>query len=183
MLTIAALVFSEGVGIGRAVAVRYGSMEDKPAVYQYIHKLKTGDPAPEFRLPNLANKAVALSDFRGKVVYLDFWFSGCKPCLAEAPATRQLQRQFRGRDLVFVSISVDSQDELWLRTIKDNRLAEAGAVHLLDPGRYRAANAYRIDGFPAYLIIGRDGRILNSNPPRPSQKGASQALNQALASK
>lgn len=162
------------VGLGRPVQAGSG--------WRSATGLRVGSAAPAFRLQNLAGQPVSLADFRGKVVYLDFWYSGCRPCLAEAPAAARLRRQFRHRAVVFVGISVDTQVELWRRTVAEHALDGPGTVHLLDPEGYRAVRPYGIQGYPTYWIIGRDGRIWYGDAPRPSEE-PQQLLAQALAAR
>jgi peroxiredoxin len=146
--------------------------------------LAKGVAAPAFRLMDTTGKAVALSDFRGKVVYLDFWFTGCHPCMAEMPALGQLRAQFRGRDVVFVGISIETYVEGWKQTVAAHALGGPGSVQLLDPQGKYATRAYRVQGFPTYMVLGRDGRVLDSNAPRPSDNArVARELEQALAAK
>lgn len=138
--------------------------------------LQAGQPAPAFRLIDTAGKAVALQDFNGKVVYLDFWYSGCKPCLAEAPAASTLKQQFLDKDVIFAYISTDTNVGFWRQTIEKFALNSTNSVHLLDPEGWHAARAYHIKGFPTYWIIGRDGRIWQKDAPRPSDGARTVAL-------
>ena len=143
-------------------------------------KLK-GKPAPAFTLLDRNEKPVALSDFRGKVVYLDFWGTWCAPCMRElkefAPGLRQkLARQ----DVVFLYVSVGDAEDKWLKTIADERFASFNSIHLRSPNG-QLADLYKVDSFPSYFIIGRNGNIIQSYAPRPSDTDAiSKALNEAL---
>jgi thiol-disulfide isomerase/thioredoxin len=137
--------------------------------------------APNFRLQDMAGKAVALQDFRGKVVYVDFWFSQCIPCLAEAPAAQRLKKRFSDKEVVFLYISTDVVLEAWRAAIAKHALAGPSSVHLFDPEGIQAARAYQVEGFPTYMIISRDGHLLQRDAPRPSDgKAAERALKQAL---
>ncbi|MCR5886401.1 TlpA family protein disulfide reductase [Hymenobacter sp. J193] len=136
--------------------------------WQTTAGLQTGQPAPAFSLRSAQGKSVTLADFKGKVVYLDFWYSSCRPCLAEAPAAEKLKKQFLGRDVVFLYISVDRKAEEWQQAIRRFTLASSNSVHLLDPGAAKAASAYGVSSFPSYWVIGRDGRIWRGAAPRPS---------------
>lgn len=146
--------------------------------------LQVGNQAPDFRLTDADGKAVSLRDFRGKVVYLDFWYSHCAPCLAEAPAGITLKKQFLGRDVVFLYVSIDGDANLWHRTIARHALASTNSVHLLDKEGWQAARPFQVAGYPSYWIIGRDGRIRRGDAPRP-RAGAETvaALEEALAAK
>lgn len=144
--------------------------------------LQPGNLAPEFRLRDASGQAVSLTDFRGKVVYLDFWYSHCAPCLAEAPAATVLKKQFAGREVVFLYVSIDHDAALWQRTLAKHSLAGPNSVHLLDAEGWQAARPFQVSGYPSYWIIGRDGRIWRGDAPRPSAGAATvAALEQALA--
>lgn len=145
-----------------------------------LEKLK-GNPAPAFTLLDKDKKPVSLSDFRGKVVYLDFWGTWCPPCMHElnkfAPGLRQkLARQ----DVVFICVSVGDSEGRWLKTIADERFTSFNSVHLRAPDR-QVANLYKVSSFPSYFIIGRDGKMVQADAPRPSDTDTvSKALEEAL---
>jgi len=69
--------------------------------------LDPGNPAPDFTLKNNQRDTLSLSDFRGKVVYLQFWASWCAVCKQQIPYTKLLQNELQGKDVVFLYISVD----------------------------------------------------------------------------
>lgn len=145
--------------------------------------LQTGSLAPDFSLQNANGKTVRLRDLRGKVVYVDFWYSSCAPCLAEAPAATALKKKFVGRDVVFLYISVDRKTEEWQKTLAKYSLTGSSSIHLLDP-EYKVATSYGVGSYPTYRLIGRDGRILLGVAPRPSTgPEIVAALEQALAGK
>lgn len=69
--------------------------------------LTVGKIAPDFELPDLVDKDVRLSDFRGKVVFLNFWATWCKPCREEMPSMEVLYKNFERDGLVVLAISID----------------------------------------------------------------------------
>ncbi|MEW6544463.1 MAG: TlpA disulfide reductase family protein [Nitrospirota bacterium] len=69
--------------------------------------LTVGKEAPDFELPNLDEKPVRLSDFRGKVVFLNFWATWCKPCREEMPSMEVLHKNFERDGLVVLAVSID----------------------------------------------------------------------------
>ena len=145
--------------------------------------LQVGQPAPGFTLLNENGKTVSLSDYRGKVVYLDFWASWCGPCIAEAPAGVELKKKFAGRDVVFLYISIDQNPADWRKALAKYPLSGPESVHLLNPKDYRgsAADVYQASAIPSYWVIGRDGRITAAHAPKPSDSVAvTAALEQAL---
>jgi thiol-disulfide isomerase/thioredoxin len=146
--------------------------------------LQAGSLAPAFQLHDTDGRPVTLAEFRGKVVYLDFWYSSCQPCLAEAPAARALKQKFRGQDVVFLYISIDPGAALWRRTIAKFALDGPNSVHVRDPEGWKAARPFQVPSYPSYWIIGRNGRIRRGDAPRPSAGPETVlALEQALAEK
>ncbi|MEK6618187.1 MAG: TlpA disulfide reductase family protein, partial [Nitrospirota bacterium] len=69
--------------------------------------LTVGKTAPDFKLPDLGDKDVRLLDFRGKVVFLNFWATWCKPCREEMPSMEVLYKNFERDGLVVLAISID----------------------------------------------------------------------------
>ena len=76
--------------------------------------LAVGKPAPDFSLSDLNDKPYRLSDFRGKVVFLNFWATWCKPCREEMPSMEILNKNFEKDGLVILAVSID-----WVTTTKD----------------------------------------------------------------
>lgn len=117
-----------------------------------------GEPAPSFRLENLSGAAVSLSEFRGKVVLLNFWATWCSHCRDEMPSLARLSREL-GEPKHFAVLTV-SIDRGGAATVKPF-VRENGYQFpvLLDPtGRVSAA--YRVTGIPSTFLIGPAGRIL-----------------------
>lgn len=146
--------------------------------------LAAGHLAPAFALRDSAGQLVRLADLRGHVVYLEFWASWCAPCRAELPALEALQQQFCGQEVVFAGISIDENPRAWRAALRRfPALSGQGGVQLRDGGfATSTVRAYQLDGVPAYWLIGRDGRIILGNAPRPSSgKFAVNAIRKALA--
>ena len=69
--------------------------------------LLVGKVAPDFQLPDLSDKQLRLSDYRGKVVFLNFWATWCKPCREEMPSMEVLYKNFEKDGLVILAVSID----------------------------------------------------------------------------
>lgn len=69
--------------------------------------LTVGKEAPNFSLPDLSDKSVQLTDYRGKVVFLNFWATWCKPCQEEMPSMEQLYKNYQKDGLVILAVSID----------------------------------------------------------------------------
>ena len=144
--------------------------------------LGVGRPAPVFSLLDNTGKQVSLSDFRGKVVYLDFWGTWCGPCMREmqesAPA---LKKKFAGRDVVFVYISVGDAAAKWQQTLASQQFLGPNSVHLRSSTNEVAAD-YQVNGYPSYYLIDRAGRFIQLYASRPSDGDKTvAAIEQALA--
>jgi thiol-disulfide isomerase/thioredoxin len=135
--------------------------------YESALRIAPGNVAPAFTLSDINGNNVSLSDFEGKVVYLDFWASWCGPCMREVPHAKELKKRFEGQeDLVFLYISVDEDPEAWKRTVE---LHQIEGVHLNVRGMKDAtALNYNVKGVPSFFIIDKNGIIHNNNPGRPS---------------
>lgn len=145
--------------------------------------LANGQPGPAISVRDASGKAVSLADYRGKVVYLDFWASWCRPCLAEIPAGEKLKKQFEGQDVVFLYVSIDDEEANWKKALAQHPLLSPNSVHGWAKGwEAPAPVAYQVTGIPAYFLIGRDGKLISNNAPRPSDGDkTTTALTTALA--
>lgn len=110
----------------------------------------------DFTLPDLEGNEVKLSDFKGKVILLNFWATWCGPCKAEIPGFVELQKKYKD-DLVVIGFSVDDTVE------KAKAFATEYKMNypvLLGLGREEVQDAYGpIWGIPASFVIGRDGKV------------------------
>ena len=114
--------------------------------------------APGFSLKDLGGKDVALSDFKGKIVFLNFWATWCPPCKKEMPSIEKLHRKFGGRDFTVLAVAVDVKGEKLVRPY----IEEKGYTFpvLLDP-KGEVSDNFDVFGVPMTFIIGRDGEVLN----------------------
>jgi thiol-disulfide isomerase/thioredoxin len=135
--------------------------------YEAAKRVAPGNAAPSFTLTDINGNEVALSDFNGKVVYLDFWASWCGPCMREVPFAKELKKKFEGQDdLVFLYISVDEDPQAWRNKVEEQQIQ---GVHLNISGMSsEISRSYNVKGVPSFFIIDREGKIHDNNPGRPS---------------
>ncbi len=146
-----------------------------------IRSLWAGEPAPGFSMTDIHGNEVSLSDYKGKVVYLKFWASWCPPCMRQVPPAAELKERFAGEeDLVFMYVSIDTDDEAWRRSVERNEIT---GLHMRTPGRERGVPAlYNVRWIPTFYVIGRDGRIFDHRPPQPADQEVDEVLMEALRS-
>jgi cytochrome c biogenesis protein CcmG/thiol:disulfide interchange protein DsbE len=112
--------------------------------------------APEFALKDADGKVVHLSDYKGKVVLLDFWATWCGPCKIEIPWFMELQRQNKDKGFEVLGVAMD--DEGW-ETVKPF-LADLGVNYRVVIGNDATAQIYGgVDALPTTFLIDRTGKI------------------------
>ena len=116
--------------------------------------------APEWKLTDLNGKLVKLSDFRGKVLILDFWATWCAACRVEIPHFVELQKQYGNKGLTVIGVSLDEQcPEVVKKFVK-----QFGVNYPIVTGNEKVAEAYGgIEGIPTTFVIDREGRIVGSH--------------------
>ncbi|MDE2886998.1 MAG: TlpA disulfide reductase family protein [Gemmatimonadota bacterium] len=120
--------------------------------------LRPGRPAPDFTLRDLDGQPVSLSQFRGKVVLLDFWASWCGPCIANLPHIRKLKKKTTDLPVVFLNLSLDSNEAAWRKAIEEHGIE---GVHVRSGvSGSGPASDYNVRGIPAYFLVDPQGRIL-----------------------
>ena len=92
------------VGVFAIIALAFGVVWLQSAKYE---PLTVGMAAPDFTLPDMAGKNQQLSDYRGKVIFLNFWATWCKPCKEEMPSMQVLWDNLKKEDFVMLAISMD----------------------------------------------------------------------------
>ncbi len=114
--------------------------------------------APEWRLKDLAGAEVTLSQFKGKVVIVDFWATWCPPCRAEMPFYVNLYKKLADRGLVIVGISLDAQGPGVVRKFVESM----GITYPIVMGDEEVTAAYKVELMPTTFVVDREGRIRHS---------------------
>jgi len=116
-----------------------------------------GSTAPDFELADVSGKKVHLSDFKGKVVILDFWATWCGPCRMEIPEFVKLQDKYRDKGLAIVGLSLDSDGESAVRPFATKHDINYTMLLATDD----TARLYGgVVGIPTTFILDRQGRIV-----------------------
>ena len=107
---------------------------------------------------------------RGKVIYLDFWASWCAPCMAEMPYSASLRKKLKKEDVVFAYISIDEEKTSWTKAATRNRLAGEQNFRMMDFRHAALVREFGIGSIPRYIIIGKDGEIMDMDATGPSDR-------------
>ncbi len=117
---------------------------------------KSSASAADFKLQDLNGKTVRLSDFKGKPVLIDFWATWCPPCRAAIPSIEKLYKNYGGKGLVVISVSLDEGDWDAVKSFA----AEAGITYPVLKGGDDVTSRFQVRSIPMVVIINKEGKIV-----------------------
>ncbi|HEY8956305.1 TlpA disulfide reductase family protein [Chitinophaga sp.] len=126
---------------------------------------ESGGQSIDFAYPDRNGKMYHLKDFLGKVVLIDVWATWCKPCLAEQPALEELEKSFEGKDVVFLSVSIDTEKDKWKNMVETKKLS---GLHLFTNNEGNLIGDYEIVSVPRFILIDKNGKMVSFDAARPS---------------
>lgn len=149
--------------------------------YQHLEAMFKGSVVPAVPLYTAEDELISLMDFRGKYLYLDFWATWCKPCIQEFPYLDAIKQQFADRNIVFIGVSVDREEDLqtWKNYVSENNLTGI-QVHARRDGYEPLKKAWNIRSIPRFVIISPEGLMHEANSLRPSDPNLSGYLDELL---
>lgn len=118
--------------------------------------LTVGDEAPAFKLPTFRDAApVSPSDYRGQVLYVDFWASWCGPCLQAFPLMEQLRTELKAQGFEVIAVNVDSDVADARKFLKKQSVT----FPIVGPAADSVPTSYGVTGMPYGVVIDRQGRV------------------------
>ena len=111
-----------------------------------------------------------LNSMKGKVVYVDFWASWCLPCCAEMKPAAELRERMKGKDVEFIYLSTDDDHSKMCASLDKLKLTGCKVYRILNPKAAKFMYEYNINLIPRYMLIDKNGKIVNDNAPSPSSE-------------
>lgn len=171
--------------LGNTLEIEVASKDFKDAIREDVarwRKIGPGKPAPDFVGMTPSGKQLALSDLRGKIVYVDIWATWCGPCVEEFPHSKKVQAEFKGSDKVaFMYVSVDRDTLAWKKMVASIKVPKG--LHVISGTDTPESiwNLYHVWGIPRYLLIDAEGRIVMTHAVRPSSGKVAAELRKLVA--
>ena len=151
--------------------------EELKEKYETLKKIVKGSPSPTFDYENVTGGKTSLESLKGKFVYIDVWATWCGPCIAEIPALKEVEKEYHGKNIEFVSISIDERKdfEKWKKMVADKELK---GIQLFADNDWKSefVKSYAIDGIPRFILIDTEGKIVSADAPRPSDEKLKELL-------
>ena len=152
-----ALIALGGLGLGLlASGASYAALPEPPLTH-VLAPIDPRKPAPDFSLPDMDGKLHKLSDYRGKVVLLNFWASWCPPCRREMPSMEKLFLSLKGKP--FQVLACDQQEDSDTVFSFTGQLDPEPTFPLLLDSKSAVSEAFGVPGLPTTFLIDKTGRI------------------------
>jgi thiol-disulfide isomerase/thioredoxin len=155
------------------------------AKYKKYKNLVPGTVSPVFEnYENFKGGTTSLADLKGKYVYIDVWATWCAPCKREIPFLQKIEEKYHGKNIAFVSLSIDKADahEAWKTMVTEK---EMSGIQLFAPSDWSSkfVQDYGIEGIPTFIMIDPEGKIVSASAPRPSSPKLTMLIDSLLAKK
>lgn len=122
--------------------------------YSGSRPARIGSNAPDFTVQD-SDHTVALNQFRGQVVVLNFWATWCPPCIEETPSMVHMQERLKNKGVVVIAVSIDEDNDAYHKFLKDYSV---NMITVRDEAR-KTSSLYGTFGWPETFIIDRKGII------------------------
>lgn len=180
--------FALGRNFKRKLYEKFGSSSPYPKIAKRVHlKYKDregmldGSPAPMVTLQDTSGNSKTFAAYAGRYIYIDFWATWCGPCIQEIPYLQELERDYADKPVVFVSISMDRERDRqkWVDFVRDRGL-HGEQVWLDALNNKRISESFYITQIPRFVLLDQEGKIVDANAPRPSDKQVRRLLDKVL---
>jgi peroxiredoxin len=132
-------------------------VNQSPARFKALDAMEK-EGVPDFELAQMDGKKLRLSDYRGKIVILNFWASWCNPCVEEFPSMMKLIEEFKG-EVVIVAVSSEESKPDIETFMKAFQLPKPNFNVVWDPDK-AVMQKYGVEKVPESFLVGRDGKLI-----------------------
>lgn len=137
-------------------------------IKQFFDHKKAQKSVSSFSLPDSSGRMIEFSKFRGKVVFIDFWYTGCAGCANYYKnIVSKVKDIFKGNpNVVFISISIDTKKQQWVKGLTSGFYTSSNAINLYTGGlgaNHPIVKQFNVYSYPRPIIIGKSGSIFNDN--------------------
>jgi len=160
-----------------ALAVLLSGCQPQPPSTVASAGATEGKTAVDYSGETVEGLPIRAADYLGKVVLLDFWATWCPPCRAEIPKEKALVERMKGKPFALIGISVDESRNDLRDFLADDPLPW---VNISDPAS-KISSDWRVTGYPTFVLIGADGKILNRWIGGGNSKSIDRAVEAAVA--
>ncbi|MDO5969874.1 TlpA disulfide reductase family protein [Flavivirga aquimarina] len=139
-------------------------------IYNELKKVNKGQPSPKFiDYKKHSGGTLSLDDLKGTYIYIDVWATWCVPCIKEIPDLKRIEKAYHGKNISFLSISVDNSKDYdkWKKMVVDKNL---GGIQVIADNAFDSQFIldYIIKSIPRFILIDPNGVIVTQNAPKPS---------------
>jgi thiol-disulfide isomerase/thioredoxin len=133
-------------------------IKDKEEARAAAEKVKLGKVAPHFSYPTPDGAMVSPSDYKGKIVVIDFWASWCGPCRNEIPHLKEVYEKYHPEGVEVLSVSIDKKEADWLKALGEEEMAWTQV--LAPKAGKQTMKDYQFSGIPFIIILDKEGKIV-----------------------
>ena len=165
-------------------------VEDDSGVEDFVKSLMmTKDIIPKdereplilFDAVDQYNTPVMQKNLIGQITYIDFWASWCKPCIKEMPDLKKISDHYDAKDVRVISISIDTEQQvLGWRKAMDKYKIDWDSWRIDERTTKVFFDEYNMGGVPRYMLLDREGKVMNANAPRPSNSSIIEWLDEQI---
>lgn len=109
-----------------------------------------------------------LAKHKGDLIFIDFWSSSCGPCREEVPYFKKIIKEYQDDKIVFLNVSFDKDTQLWRKAVFTNYTETNNNYKLINAEKSSFVQQYNIKYVPRYILIDKEGKIIDADAPRPS---------------
>lgn len=119
-------------------------------------------PVEDFSFKDVSGNEHRLSDYKGKVILMDFWFTGCSGCAQITPYLSDVAEKFKDENVIFLSISIDKEVEVWKKSLKNGTYSFPNSIKLFTStlgSKHPVIEKLKIIGYPTLIVLDKERKL------------------------